>query len=242
MNVQELLDYVNFRLNKDQTGQTMTPDQYNLLLRTINFTFFKWKYGLPEEYQIGAPFSRQAWELTQKMTDDLSLFLVKMDGVEGSQLLLDKNGVAALPDNYMHASSLNYWWFRNRPGCATAVKPKIRPLEVMFDAQLGPVLSHPVRHPTYKYPVASFYNKKVRVWPNEIDHIEFNYLRLPRVPVYAYTITNDEPVYNAGGSVQLEWPDDNHEDIANLIMGLASDNIRSQQMKQSAELRKQQGV
>ncbi len=69
MTVQEGYVWLNFLMRKLFSG-AIKPQDYNVALSAVNIEFFKLKFGLPEDYQIGAPFSRQAYELTQKMTDD----------------------------------------------------------------------------------------------------------------------------------------------------------------------------
>lgn len=242
MNVSELLNYVNYQLNKDQSGRTMTEDQYNLILKVINIEYIKWKYGLPEEYQPGAPFPRQAWELTQKITDDMRWAKVKMGGQEGPQLIIDTNGIAQIPADYLHHSSMWFDFLKNNPECGKAPTKKHFPIEVLFDDQVGPRLSHPIKFPSMKYPVCTYYNTYIQFWPENLKFVEYTYIRQPTTPVYAYTIVNDESVYDAANSVQLEWPVDCHGDIANLIVGLASGNLRDGFMNQYSNQRKGQGI
>lgn len=242
MNVNEILQYVNFRLNKEQSGRSMTEDQYNLILSVINIEYMKWKYGLPEEYQPGSPIPRQFWEATQKITDDMRWAKVKMGGQEGAKMMVDQNGIAQIPSDYLHYSSIWYTYSLNSKDCGTKPATKVYPIEVLFDSQVGDRISHPVKGPTLKYPFCCFYNNYIEFWPKEISSVDFTYIRVPRTPVYAYTVVNDEAVYNANGSVQLEWPVDCHADIANLIVSLASENLRDQFMKQVSEQRKERGI
>jgi len=242
MNVQEILNYVNFRLNKEQSGRSMTEDQYNLILQVINIEYMKWKYGLPEEYQPGSPIPRQFWEATQKITDDMRWAKVKMGGQEGGQMVIDVNGIAQIPSDYLHYSSIWFNYLKNNKECGNPPSKKVYSVEVLFDAQVGDRITHPVKGPTLKYPFCCFYNSYIEFWPKELGAVEFTYIRVPRTPVYAYTVVNDEPVYNAAGSVQLEWPVDCHADIANLIVNLASENLRDQFMNQVSEQRKERGI
>lgn len=236
MNVSEILQFVNFRLNKEQSGRSMTEDQYNLILKVINIEYIKWKYGLPEEYQPGRPIPRQYWEATQKISDDMRWAKVKMGGVEGPQMIIDSNGIATVPSDYLHYSSIWHNYLVNGKA------PKTYPVEVLFDDQVGDRITHPVKGPTEKYPFCCFYNNYIEFWPKTLGRVEFTYIKVPRTPVYAYTVVNDEPVYDASNSVQLEWPVDCHSDIANLIVSLASQNLRDSFMYQSAEQRKERGV
>ena len=71
MNVDQLYQFINFIANKESSGAHMGPDEFNELLPRAQDDFFIKRYGVPEDYQPGRPFPRQAFELTQKILDDL---------------------------------------------------------------------------------------------------------------------------------------------------------------------------
>ena len=71
--------------------------------------------------------------------------------------------------------------------------------------------------------------------------VNFDYLRMPETPVWGYTVVNDQPVYNTATSVQLEWSEIYHLDIANLILQYAANNLRDQLAIQIANNRKTTG-
>ena len=40
MNLHEILQFINYVCNKEETGNTLTPIQYNIILKTVNIKLF----------------------------------------------------------------------------------------------------------------------------------------------------------------------------------------------------------
>jgi|LauGreDrversion4_2_1035121.scaffolds.fasta_scaffold00631_5 hypothetical protein len=226
MNVNQIRDWVNFELNKHQSGNTLNKEEYNLCLAWANAEYFKIKYGLPEEYRPGMPLPRQAWAVSQKIIDDLRRFLVGKGGKNLPQLTIDINGYADLPDDYIHYSSIRY---------------NGRAVETISNDVLGDRLQSSIVYPDKSYPLCVFYDTYLQFYPKDLGYVDFDYLRMPITPYWDAVIVDDEYVYKPSSSVQLEWPDDTHTDIANLIIKYASENIRDFGMTQLAKQRQNDG-
>ena len=226
MNVDEIKKWVEFELNKNQSGNTLNKDEYNLALSMANASYFKTKYGLPEEYQPGKPLPRQAWAVTQENIDAMTPFLMGKGGRDLPQLKIDINGFASYPSDYVHHSAIRY---------------NGRPVEVISNDVIGDRVSSPIVYPDKKYPVCSFYAGYIRFYPADLGYVDMDYLRFPATPVWAATILNDEYVYNPAGSTQLEWPVQTHQDLAALVLQYASINIRDFNVEQLSQRRKIDG-
>lgn len=226
MNVEEIRQWANFELNKHQTGNTLNQEEYNLCLAWANREYFKTKYGLPEEYRPGMPLPRQAYPVSQKIIDDLRKFLVVMGGKNAPLLTIDVNGFADIPSDYIHVSSIRY---------------QGRAVEFLSDDVIGDRLQSSIVYPDEKYPVCVFYNNYLQFYPKTLGSAEFTYLRMPVTPFWAATIVDDEYVYDPTKSIQLEWPEDTHVDISNLIIKYASENLRDFSMTQLATNRQDKG-
>ena len=59
----DIYEYNLLRLNKDQSGRSITIPQFNLAAVIASYEYFKLKVGLPEQYQPGKPFPAQAWQV-----------------------------------------------------------------------------------------------------------------------------------------------------------------------------------
>jgi hypothetical protein len=227
MNVNEIKLWVEFQLNKNQSGNTLNKEEYNSALNMANLEYFKLKYGLPEEYRPGQPLPRQAWSVTQENIDALSPFLMGKGGRDLPQLKIDSNGYATIPTGYVHHSSIRY---------------NGRSVEVVSNDVFGDRIQSPIVFPDEKYPICTFYAGYIQFEPKALGYVNMDYLRLPVTPIWAATIVNDEYVYNPAGSTQLEWGEVYHMDIANLVLKYASVNIRDFQMTQLANQRQDKGL
>lgn len=252
MTLQEIIDFVNYVSNKEQSGNTLSTPQINTVLKAVNLDYFKLKYGLPEEYRVGAAIPRQAWEVTQLIKDTLKQFIVNKT-YPNEQLQIDSNGIAPLPDDYVHVSSVRYIQHTNKTTCGN--NQKIRSVEIVTDDQLNDRLSNSLKNPTLMYPIAVLYKDYIQFFPKQLGQVDFTYLRLPKTPYYDYyQDANDNIVYLAPGetspippnplslSVEFEYPEAYHMDLCRMILGYIGINLREGSLLQYAEAKKKEGV
>lgn len=265
MTLQDIFDHINSRTNKDQSGNTYNPQRFNSDLKVANLEMFNYLYGLPQTYQPGMPLPKIAFEITQRITDDLRALKVNMGGDDINDpgpLVVDQNGNAKYPPDYVHYSSMNYSY---KDGCKTDVKSPM--IDVLTDAQWSSRINSVIKNKNVKkYPYCNFQANYIRFRPKDIQYVNFVYLRAPRTPFYDYYISSDDSiVFLPSGTsrvlqpgeigsegqtsgvvfsktVELEWPEHVHPDFANLMLSYVADNLRSQLLKQSAELRKKAGI
>jgi len=238
MNVWEIYQFINFRANKEQSGRSYTPEQFNISAKAVNIDYFKVKAGLPEEYKPGFPFPRQAWQITQKITDDLRKFMWVM-GINGAQLQINRHGLATLPSNYVRESSI-YYDNGQTVNCET--DERWVPIEIIDDSQWGDRLTSSIKYPDKEYPVCRFIGNQIEFRPKSLKAVNMTYLRLPDAAVLGYTIDgNNDIVYNPTTSVQFEWPEDCHTDIANMMLIWLAENLSNPMMIQEGQQRKNQG-
>jgi hypothetical protein len=262
MTVAEIYDLLNYISNKSQTGNTLTPKEFNSVIHAAQLRHFKRKVGLPEEYQPGAPVPRQSFEITQKITDDLMPFKVYMGAPNTMPLSIASNGTAIVPGDMYYPSALSYDYFP--VGCNT--DPEKRMIDVLTDAQWDDIAGNSLKRPTSKYPVCNFQSGYIRFLPKDLQFVHFVYLRYPVKPVYDYYIkANGEYVYLAPGqayalqpgeegsqgqinttvvsqSVEIEWDEVNQLDIIYLMADFVGINLREMPLMQYANMMKQQGA
>lgn len=243
MNVWELYQLNEVRANKDQSGRSFTYEQFNAALQGVNIDFLKLKYGLPEEYKPGMALPRQAWEVTQKITDDLRACKVIMGGRTKPLLVVDQYGFANLPSDYIHYSALRWDRTANSADSEVANEVEHTPIDVMKDGDFDGRLFSKIKTPWSKYPFCRVNNNHIEFRPLNIRFAVFSYIRMPRTPYLAVTVDgNNDYVYDAENSVELEWPVDAHIDIANLIFQTMSENLSNPMMYASAQKRKVEGI
>lgn len=244
MNLQQILDWANVRISKEQRGNAFSPSQYNTALLFLNLEMFKRDYGLPEEYRPGQPLPRISFEVTQKISDDMRLVKVRMDGSDFPPLTVNRFGRATLPSNYIHRLSVRYSYVE--PGA----EPTMTEIDQVDENEWASRLSNSITKPTAQNPCCIFYPTYIQFEPKNLVAVEFVYLRLPNEPFYdfyykadgritylppgtTHTLTMGE-IGSQGQtsgtvtsqSVELEWPADTHGDIANLLYKTMAANLR----------------
>lgn len=209
MNVEELRFFIFAVANRNQTGNSITPDEYNSYLARANEELFN--LGLRIEDN-----GTRTFDSAQVATDIYSPFIkeVPLTGV---------GGAFNFPSDYRHTldATLNG-----------------RPITIVTKRQFDQVLIDHVTPPTLQYPYATIFNGSFFVSPS-VTNINFSYLKKPTVPFWNWTLVNDEEVYNPAGSVQIEFPDFYHLQFAKTILGYISANFRDMELEQINQLMKQ---
>lgn len=212
MNLQSFLNFLNFIINKEQSGRFISPTEFTLLLQVANYKFFKKYFDVPEEYQVGVPMSRIQWEITDVVKEKLSRFMVETT-------IVLTNGVGAKPADMFFED-----YFTSSSGLGRILK----------GYEFEKAKNNAVTKPTESYPAATIKNTTIEVAPSTLTSITFNYLRRPNEPIFDYYVdTNDNIVYLAPGetspadgtpanhlstSVELDWDIDCIWDIAYYIL------------------------
>lgn len=236
-NVNDLYNFCNFIARKAQSG-AISPDEFNTALVSANEDFIKQKTGLPEDFQVGLPFARQQWQLSQIITEALKPIFVP-------PVRITKNtaGYFPYPADYKRYSSIQIDFTDNPQCCKDAGEYSERFVEVVSDAEWVIRLNNSVIRPTILYPVANFYKDGIKVAPYEITTIKMAYLKQTPVPRRGYTVNaNDQDIYDPATSVQLVWDDSFYNDIAAIILSYYGISIRDENLQAYAQNRKQTGI
>lgn len=81
------------------------------------------------------------------------------------------------------------------------------PISKVDNQRWGSVMSHRLLAPRPDKPYMTQFDGGFKVAPRGTGIIILDYLRLPKAAVFAYTVVDDQVVYDPSGSEQLEWPD-----------------------------------
>lgn len=216
MDINEVFQFVSWVSNKYQAAN-ISADEFNLACKVVTRDLFNVKIGLPEAYQPGSPYPPQAYQVTQKITDDMRVFIKDVSITKAS-------GYFALPTDYAALSSVSYHYVLNQTGGAPL--SELRYIEVLTDAELRSRLEDNVLAPDLKYPVAAYRSEGLLVYPTTINKLTLTYLRYPAVPVFGFSVSNDEYIYDANTSTQIDFPETLHSEICARICRYFSINIR----------------
>jgi hypothetical protein len=234
-NINDVYLLTNFLADKYQSRQ-IADSEFNTVLDACNLELFKLKVGLPEDYQVNAPFSRQAWQVSNKISDDMRYFITETSITKNAT-----TSIFAYPNDYGAFSSMRYAWILNN-GCKTP-DSKTRTIELVTDAELSERLDNTVIAPDYDYPVAAWYAGGWKVYPQIITVIDLTYLRLPTTPYRGYVLdpVTDLTQYDPLTSVQLDYPKTLWVDFTYLVLKALSINIREEELYQMATQRQLKG-
>ena len=235
MDIQDIYLLVNWLSDKYQS-RAISDGEFNYAISAASNDLWKKKVGLPEEYQVNAPFARQAWQVTNKISDDMRYFITQVD------IAKDAQGIFEYPTDYGAFSSMRYNRILNDENCGNPDQ-KTRTVELFTDAELSERLDNTIIPPDYDYPVGAWYGTGWKVYPTIINNVNLTYLRLPVKPYRNYTLdpATDLTTYDPIGSVQLDFPQTLYIDFAYLVLKQFSINIREEELYQMAEQRISKG-
>lgn len=244
ININSFRDFVLFIANKSGKGIQPSPSEFNT---AVNRAVSEWtikRYGTVKEYQPGRPIPRIAYEKTQAVMDDLRhlkefrTFICDSEGKIGIP-----NGVSVADINnqiapeYLHLTSMRGHYYK-----VSTQKPEKVAIRILSDDELDKVLESEINYPSFKFPVAGIFNTYFQVFPENFQYIDITYLRQPRVAVWAYTIQNGRPLYDAANSVDIDAPKESLNEIAMYVCSYLGINIREGDLTQYAEGKAATGI
>jgi hypothetical protein len=237
MNINEVFLFISYVANKQQSG-SISPDEFNVTCKAVTLDLLKNRLGLPEEYQVGNPQPRIAYQITQKITDDLRPFIVKQ------KVTTNNDGYFPVPTDYAAFSSLKFLYTESKSAkCkkpATNLK-EVTMFEYVTDAELSIRLNNTVLKPTYRYPIIGFYSYGIKPYPEDISVAELTYVRYPATPFWGYTMQGDQSVYDPTTSVDVEFPDTMFVDFCIRVLKYLSINIREEMLYDMVQQRQDKG-
>jgi hypothetical protein len=218
INIDSLYKSVQHFANKEQRG-FISPSQFNDFVNRAVMESFMQK--------------SQVFQSTQKISDDLRPFIKRVP------LDVNSEGQVLYPEDYVHLSSIKYVKV-TQVGKQTIKKPiELFPLD---DNELGYRLNSRIVEPTKDYPVMVYYDGFIQVYPIDLQRVEITYLRKPVEAVWAFTIVNGRPAYDAANSVDVEFPFEVYNELMVKILSYVGINLREAALVQYAETKNQQGI
>ncbi len=214
--VKRLLDLIS---NKNQNGQ-ITTDRFNIAAKAVSIMWLNANIGEPNIQRNGMSANDMFYESDRKITDNL------LHLVTPQSLGINSQGRALLPQNFSYTSSVRYKISDLQiDGTYKVREVKVDPVD---DGQLSERLNSEMLYPTNEYPIYNIKNGYLQVYPYTKGHLIYTYIRLPQIPVWAYTIVNGAQVYDPTTSVDFDYPDDNLNEISFRMCGYLGINISNQ--------------
>jgi len=218
-NIDSVYQFCCFIANKAQSNE-ISPDEFNIAINVAQQQYFKTKLGLPETYSVQKREAPQEFQTTQSNSDSLRPFIVTKS--------LIKNGDGFdMPTDFACFAGNSYLYVEQINGQTVA---STQPIEVVTIGERGIRLNNYIKYPTYEYPIGTYLNGQLVTNPDDINSVSLTYVRYPKTPKRNYTVVNDFNVYDPVGSVQLEFPNLDWENIAHLTVRYWATYLREESL------------
>jgi hypothetical protein len=244
MKLNAVLDFVNFIIAKEQSGNILSPSKFNTLLTVVNLEMYNSKVQEAEMYanQNSIPFTQALFG--QKTLKEF----------HKKQSITFSSGIYTL-------SSLDFtfgYW-----GALNHIQFNRRKIELVSDNKLNDMRNNLLYDPIEFYPVATLINNSIYVYPSNITTAEFFYMTIPNSPVYDYYLDQyQNKVYLEAGAdhllttgetgsagqvsgqtvgsltVELEWNELMHTDFCYELIKKLSPHLDKAQLYQYAQQEK----
>lgn len=221
----------------DEKGQefNLQPEDYNDLLHLAQLKHFKTKLGLPEEYRPGMPLPAQAYEITERMTEDLRPFKV----VRGWNLAnpIDPDpvkGTLDYPEDYYYPSEMSYFY-------ADGNETLERNIEPLSDLEFNKARTSLIKKADLLFPVCNMQADFIRLFPKLDQPVNMVYLKLPKKPYFKVIDNDGYYEYDPDNSIELEWDEMNIIDIMVIVLGDIGISLKKEIVLQYAQNLKERG-
>lgn len=229
MNVYELYQYIQYIIRQAPASGMYSPEEHNRIMPLAAFTYFKRLFGLPEQYQPGAPIPAIAAVVSQQVTDKLRPLIVTLDD-RTAEIPTSGDGLFSLPTNYFHYYDINY---KDDNG-------DVWPVDVLSAQEFNARRRSSLLAPNETTNICCmFAGDNLDVMPRTIENLEMVYFKYPSEPFMDYNINSEtyELTYNSGDSTQFDWEDqvDSMQDIAEIMIKMIAPSLREGELLSYAQ-------
>lgn len=234
--IDKVHERIGFLIKKSEWGYA-SHDQIDIAIDIGQLELFEEYYGNPNKYQAGRPIPPVAYGQTQKVSDSLKPFIVD----ETIDSTFAPSGLIAYPTDYRDylGAYITY---------TDSVYPRTKGLEMVsqaqrafsLDSQLMPVRSSSGLSNFNSILSNAFITMEesgFQIYPKGTYAGTFSYLRLPTIPVFAYTISGRTVTYDSGSSVQLDWSNDDIDKIIMKAVGILAIGLQDQPLFNEARIK-----
>lgn len=239
MTTAQILKYVNYICVKENSGGTLTPDQYNIILLASNIDLFNKLVGQAELLSIQSkiPFSEALFSMAH---------LREFHVLESITFTAGSFALSGLANTFAYWGSL-----------VSLYRGAYRRIELLTDKELADRRTNMVTKQLKDFPGAQVLGDTIKVYPTDIATAEFTYMKVPTTPVYDYYIdANANQVYLTQGqshtlitgeigsagqgsgqtvtslTVELQWNNLYHVEFCNEVLRKVGINLKDVQLQQ----------
>lgn len=229
MNINDIHNVILFYINKEQQG-FVTHEEIDEVLDRAQMTLFNQYHTNPK---IPANTQIELYGDSQRIDDALSPFKAKYTFNAGAS----PSGVITLPANYQHLIALYTTVYNSTLG-----RNVYSAVQVLAEDELIERLESQVIPISADDPVAIMNsNNLIQLFPEVASTGAVYYFKRPAVPVFGYTQSGRTITYNAGTSTQLEWRDQDINNIIVIALQYYGLNMKAQDIVQFGQVKEAQG-
>lgn len=240
INIDKFKNFFYLVANKSGRG-TVTPSQFNDITERSVVAWTNNQISNQKQYQPGNPMPTTSLDLDQASID-------RLRHLKEIRTIAVSNGEMPIPNGVntdINGDIMPSYWTHSRLSHKYQSNGKIvtQPIQIIKDNEWATVLSSNIVAPTKKRAVANITSDKVLIEPaNLINLVTLSYVRVPRIPKWAYTLTNNRPVYDSANSVDIDAPEQAFNEIIMIGLELLGVRIREQELFQYASSLENKGI
>jgi hypothetical protein len=213
MLIDRVYQLIQFIANKEQRGN-LTPSQFNVAAEMAQREFVSRRLGnLKQIDRSGLPL--YGYEQSWRVHEDLQQMIYGPVTIP-----VAPGGNFAYPYGYIHVDALH--------------GADYTPIRRLTADQYPHIKRSRIVPPTNEYPVAVFRYPYGQIDPYQIGSIAMSYLKHPPVPLWAYVVINDSPVFDEGASTDFSVNAINGNELAMIILAHLGINLAAEQITQYA--------
>lgn len=184
-------------LNKQQASGYLDNEEYNAILKTSQLDEINYQRKM---YESGSITKDNLLPLKKTYTSPL-----------------DTNGRLNYPSDYMFLSALRTTNFYT--DAFGVNQSEVIPIDILKDNEVAERLSNQITKPDNSSPCAELDSGYIQLYPSSLNNVSLVYIKKPSDPIWGFTVTNNEQVYDSATSTNIELP---FQLVPNLIRRVCS--------------------
>lgn len=239
INIDKFKTFLYTVANKSGKG-TLTPVQFDSITERALYAWTNNQLSNQKQYNQEAK-SQTSFEL-----DTISI--EKVHHLKENRSIRVVDGMMGLPEGTntdVNSVIMPTMWFPSRMTHKYQSNGvvKTKPITIVKDFEWALNLDSNIVAPTKAHAIANYQSNYLLIEPSDsIILINFVYARNPLTPIWAYTVTNNRPVYDSANSVNIDAPESAFNEIAMLALEFLGIRIREEELVQAALGMENKGV
>lgn len=228
MNINQAVTYILAKARKNQVGH-IPPEHLNIYFQRAQYAVINELWGNKQDYQAGRPVPPISYEQTSTISDELAP-LVEQEQYRNPGEAINK------PSDYLYFINTEAYIYYN-DGTEAWV-----PVILTTQAEKNKKLNSTIIYPRHTAPICVNTGDRLEIYPSDLLTVRLTYLRKPEPPVWAYTVSNNRPVYDPVNSQGFELPETVHNEIVERVLSYIGISTRDNNLYQASENSQQKGV